>query len=144
MSFVKKVIELREYKDTVIIPYLEEKLREFIRKYAISRIDFFAKKLIILNEYSDNFTVSIKKDDEKYYLYLHSYLSNIKITEDININFNDKIDEYDFNSNIIKHLNEKIVPKLLVEIFTEVFDGAKIEYCDKAEYNYHILYVKFP
>jgi hypothetical protein len=50
MSFIKKVIELRKYTDTVIIPYLEEKIREFIRKYAVSRIDFFAKKLIILNE----------------------------------------------------------------------------------------------
>lgn len=140
MSFVKKVMELREYKDTVIIPTLVDLLKNFIRKYAINCFDEYAKRLIFRDKIDDNLTVSIVKNK----LYLHSFIFNKEMTEDINIDFNEKIDKYDLEY-LIKEINKEKISKLLVEVFTDVFDGAKIEYDrEHTEANkiYHIIYIK--
>jgi hypothetical protein len=140
MSFVKKVMELREYKDTVIIPTLVDLLKNFIKKYAINCFDEYAKRLIFRDKIDDNLTVSIIKNK----LYLHSFIFNKEMVEDINIDFHEKIDKYDLEY-LIKEINKEKISKLLVEVFTEVFDGAKIEYDrehTEAEKIYHIIYIK--
>lgn len=140
MSFVKKVMELREYKDTVIIPTLVDLLKNFIKKYAINCFDEYAKRLIFRDKIDDNLTVSIVKNK----LYLHSFIFNKEMTEDINIDFNEKIDKYDLEY-LIKEINKEKISKLLVEVFTDVFDGAKIEYDrehTEAGKIYHIIYIK--